>query len=582
MDNQQNYLNITIDWTRHAESCSNMDAGNITDIKPNDYDANTNIGYDVITNNRSYPEKSINITATKAKSSWKYQPNLSFIGMQHAIALGTEYIKKENKRYDMVFVSPTVRTIMTAMLALRSTPNAQIFVVPFIVEKQNIASYVGSDYQNTPVESQRLKRLVTFIKDWMEREWLRNYDDIEVITKLIDLKRILESVVYHDIDNRKRAGRIIGRIDSILSCKPNIKNIHNPQNIPDAYTIKNASTIHDDKSREHNRNSYVECAENIIRRLDGITAELNPEKYADFINVFSDNNKFDNNFENNFDEFATHIDIDDSESNYAKITEIYAFIKNILDNSAFFRGPPVNFTILDELEKSIGVTSPEWINFENFYKIILPHVFKNGFFAKKKSNYNILCVSHGAELRDYFTHKYNGEKMSHMENTQIFGESIQYNPYENNTVPRTIDFRKYIPKRIRSTYKNFEILNMDVCRTESVKGVINYPLWEANTDRKMISNYAAGISTLYYPVDYANPDVKFALPSKYTPVENPANQGYLSYFGAYVANPISNASEKDFPAYYGPRTEGAIMKGGSIYNNLYMQNKKNYNSIKRA
>ena len=101
---------------------------------------------------------------TMAQAVAKYQPNLSFIGMQHAILLGANYVKKmDTIKYDAVFTSASVRAIMTALVALRGT-NYTINVIPFISEALNLASWISADNQNQPVKSDVLKRHVAFEK----------------------------------------------------------------------------------------------------------------------------------------------------------------------------------------------------------------------------------------------------------------------------------------------------------------------------------------------------------------------------------------------------------------------------------
>lgn len=185
---------ITIDWARHAESCANFDSGNIQDKEKNKFRP---LGYDVDTTKSTVqsrtPKQQTFIEAgkkvlTKITAPFKYQPNLSFIGMQHAVLLGKEYIKIKAPSYQAVFVSPLIRTIMTALVALRGT-SCVIYVVPFISEVLNVANIIGSDAQNTPVPSEVLKRQIAFIKDWLQYNWVRRFDDIEVIDNLSKLKK---------------------------------------------------------------------------------------------------------------------------------------------------------------------------------------------------------------------------------------------------------------------------------------------------------------------------------------------------------------------------------------------------------
>lgn len=129
---------LVINWIRHAESCANYDSNNFGDEIPTDYYNKSNIEFD---ERKDVPEsykqqtKFSLLLPSGLKAVWKYQPNLSFIGMQQAIQLGPKFINNKGK-FDAVFVSATVRAIMTAMLGFRSSDTI-IYVVPFISEHTN-------------------------------------------------------------------------------------------------------------------------------------------------------------------------------------------------------------------------------------------------------------------------------------------------------------------------------------------------------------------------------------------------------------------------------------------------------------
>jgi bisphosphoglycerate-dependent phosphoglycerate mutase len=203
-----NNKTITIHWTRHAESCSNLEIGYETD--KNEY-PNRNIGYSQIDTQKLTIKKepmTINnlLNPLNIFSQCGYHPNLSYIGMQQAILLG-KFIK--NIDYDIICVSPTLRTIMTALMALRGT-NHKIYVVPFIIEDTNPLC-LGNDMQNTPLSSLSLQQNVLFIKDWLEKNWIENFDDIELMDNLSALKNILVG----SGNNKKE----IELIDKILNYK---------------------------------------------------------------------------------------------------------------------------------------------------------------------------------------------------------------------------------------------------------------------------------------------------------------------------------------------------------------------------
>ncbi len=182
-------MNITIDWIRHGESCGNIMQGHILDKPSND----RKVGYDKLTIIRKSNSDSIlsdvwNKTMNLGgiiKNMLYYEPNLSYIGICHSINLGRYFMN--NNKHDIYISSGMTRTIMTALLSLRHNPDAVIYVVPYINEFSNISSITGIDYQNTAVPSNILKKRIRFIKDWLEKNWITNFDDIEIMTDLTEL-----------------------------------------------------------------------------------------------------------------------------------------------------------------------------------------------------------------------------------------------------------------------------------------------------------------------------------------------------------------------------------------------------------
>jgi len=195
-----------VHWARHAESCSNYSKGQLSDEIVNQ----ETLGYNKLDKTaprsikKTVYEQIINIPSS-IKGSIYYHPNLTYIGMQHGILLGKNFIKKFNHEYDIVFVSPTFRTIFTALMALRGS-NKTIYVIPYINEISNNAL---RDYQNNPVPSNILKNCVLFFKDWLEHNWIENFDDIELMEKLIEIKE------YYSNKNNN----ITQIINDVLTCK---------------------------------------------------------------------------------------------------------------------------------------------------------------------------------------------------------------------------------------------------------------------------------------------------------------------------------------------------------------------------
>lgn len=197
---QQSYYNsdtqtyqIRINWIRHGESCANFDVGSSKDKKgvpP------TNSGYGKVANqyevdrynkqqepvivdvvdgyadypediaiehddiNEDIPKGFLQNLASFVKASNMYEPNLSYIGMNHAINLGTDFFStpQHNSPKNIYISSGLTRTITTALLALRFIPDAVIYVVPYINEIGNISEAARADWQNTAVKSSILKK----------------------------------------------------------------------------------------------------------------------------------------------------------------------------------------------------------------------------------------------------------------------------------------------------------------------------------------------------------------------------------------------------------------------------------------
>jgi hypothetical protein len=406
---QNKNSNISIDWVRHAESCSNFDSGYITD--ENSYNKRP-LGYNKYTSNINDKTTDIKLynPFSIIKSALMYEPNLSFIGMQQAIKLGS-YLK--NKKYDVILCSPLTRTIMTALLSCRNN-DTKIIVVPYISEIHNYASLIGKDCSNMGVTSNILKKRIIFIKKWLIENWITYFDDIEIMEDLIDIK---EHLMFNNSIINSQKKLIINKINFILSCKS-----------------KKGSLS---KTDSHiNKNN--DCSYKIEQLLNN------------FIYVFKN--------EKNIDIFKYVI-------KYKKI------FNNLLK---FKSGPPVDFSILIKYEKySINNHKYNIANSNKylFYNEILDTVVN---IVNKPPNIqlNILCFSHGLFIKDIWKTR-NPDTFVYEKkilNTIVINENLKYN-----------EFKKiYLPSPIRSTYENFESLNIDICRLQSVKGVTNYIFTESS------------------------------------------------------------------------------------------------------
>lgn len=242
----KNPVHITIDWVRHAESCANYSSHNFMD---KDSDPHRPTGYEKISNPKSVSNswdfwKRFGFTSLK--SAFMYHPNLSFIGTQHAILFGRDYLKSrrpDQKSYDIIFCSPSLRTIMTALFALRGT-NTKIIVCPYILEHLNLAG--SADRVNPPVKSDILIQYVDIVKTWLEHNWIDRFDDIEVMGLLNDLLEIghknhIENI-DKVIDQIKSCGKakncVDGMIKTIRDLCMKMDELLDPSDTNDRQTIK--------------------------------------------------------------------------------------------------------------------------------------------------------------------------------------------------------------------------------------------------------------------------------------------------------------------------------------------------------
>ena len=212
--------NYTIDWVRHGESCSNLLADSNRDRRINEsyqpsfynvYKDYNVPSLDIMKQDEiiKYIEmikipKYIMMADTSnihSRSGWDIflsrltnipnlfksvlnEPPLTFIGICHSINFGRNYIRKNNMKYDIHITSGLSRTIMTGLMSMRGLNGIVLKVVPYINEITPI-SFV--DYQNVAVEAKILKKRIHFIIDWFKKNWLKYYDDIEIIEDLMSI-----------------------------------------------------------------------------------------------------------------------------------------------------------------------------------------------------------------------------------------------------------------------------------------------------------------------------------------------------------------------------------------------------------
>lgn len=373
-----------IDWVVNAESCDTFEK-NIQE------DQNTNpkrrLGF-----GRIVPEKEIikglDPKTLKLMQEGRYEPNLSYIGMQQAVLLKKNFLKEATPK--IILSSASTSSIMTALMSTRGE-NVQIYVVPYISEIQNVG-----------VKSSILKRRIAFMKDWLETYWINDFDDIGVMEDLALVRSELK-------------GDLEVKVTKALTCKPSIGAA----------------------PKDTLENKYGRCD-----TLDLIN---------EIIKTFQAERKFNGKF-------------------YQKYAPILRTLKS------FLRGPVVNFTFLDKYEEfyNYKLSNKESdaerydtsrSNIKLFYIEILPLL------VSVTTNNKILCFAHEGLIKEIYKMKdpdtFAKEKtqLEHMRNTQVIRETITYDSTTFSTV--------FIPEFVRTNYENFEDLNLDICREDGIRGVLD-------------------------------------------------------------------------------------------------------------
>jgi hypothetical protein len=426
--------NITFNWIRHGESCANYDQGSHndkgTDIKP---------GYGIINNNfetksmkkRFKDDTTSNLEKNKhasknmlssffsaIKAINDYEPNLTYIGMNQAINLGTDFFSKpEHTNPNNIYLSSGLtRTITTALLALRYKQDAVIYVVPYI----NETSKGVDDKQNNAVPSIILKKKILFIKDWLEKNWIIEFDDIEIINFLI--------VIYENIDvNDTIMKELKDKIEYVLECRKS------------------------ETCRETKKSNLQEL---ITKLIDEMTSRFRYEHRF-----------FKSDIQNNNLDFVMNT--------YNKLKSI-----NLRE---FKRGPKVDFSIYEFYEKIYSKKfpwyhSPYQQNVNHFLNDVLLKRFKD------LKNLKFYAFAHGNLIKDlWFESKpdtyerYQHKTEEDILNTLVVSDNLTVSKKLNKVINHDFEII-YTPIQIRSSYYNFEHYNENVCKRESIKGIINYPL----------------------------------------------------------------------------------------------------------
>lgn len=455
-----NNYQITINWIRHGESCANLEQKNYKDrptedspiedhpiedhpidewVSVNSEEEKKTSGeeknfFERVVDTARDAISSLAEKSTQIQAAFLYEPNLSFIGMNHAINLGTNFIYFNNKPQNIYISSPLTRTITTALLSLRFIPNAIIYVVPYINEIPNAASTIGYDYQNTAVPSQLLKKRIKFIKEWINKFWIVKFDDIEIMNFLDNIMQITTN------DKLKTS------INNILINRKN----------PDYNPYAMQTLIND----------LIVDKDNILQSL---SVDGNNDIYNKIIQTYSTLKEYQNKF-NKFKKGPI--------VNF----EIYEYYENLKKNPIYKNIlPDLEHPNIDFFYTNVLKTILQDIKFNretNSYPLNLTHA---NIEQPNYSNVEIYAFAHGSLIRNIWkkfnagTYKNNEHELHEMMNTAVIEDKVILCEYTHIVVEHNF-FIKYNPEKLRINVKYREMeenQKENICDNGSVKGVIN-------------------------------------------------------------------------------------------------------------
>lgn len=342
-------------------------------------------------------------------------PPLTYKGIQQAINLGINN-KIIDQDFDAYYCSPSLRTIMTACLALRQKANTRdpsnpikIHLNPYLIEKQNIIGRF--DQQNSIVPIENLKKMIKYVKLWFKEHYFNNYIDYEFVHIIYDLvlllyykqnlnnynKIIIDLLTGIKIPKKELLKNLINMLEKEKYIEPiqkfGIINTQNGNDINDIY--KNILLFIENPTYLENLIIYQEQNSNI---------KINYQIIIQQLKFFYDGNFFMNNIEIIYDD-------------YDKVKGHNPDIKKFIDDQIYL-------------------------------------------YNQNKKNYKILCFSHGATLKKSFKLK------SKLKNTEILHYNLiseEINRIFNNNLFIDKNVEKNIDDICGSLYtpkhKMFKVIN---------------------------------------------------------------------------------------------------------------------------
>ena len=405
---------VDVYFVRHAESCSNA----------------------------------ISIASSAGYSKINHPP-LSYKGIQEAINLGinNEIIDKD---FDKYYCSPSLRTIMTACLALRSKSRKKkitLILNPYLIEIKNQASILEYpvdghvevyDRQNAFVPKQNLMNMINYIKLWFDNKYIDNYIDYEFVYLMYDLVFLL----YFQ---KKLIQDLVILIQKLLH-----KNEKNRKQLLIKFILLIHSTI--------DTETYSKC----INRIDFLNKDKkNFDQYNIYKNIlfFIDNLTF--SLEHNTPAVLKNIKIiiyQEQNTEKTSIKKIIEQLTLLTQDNLFMNNIEIDYSYKDNHEHNADIQ-----------KFITNEISP---LKRDEKNYNILCFTHGATLLNRFTLN------PKLNNTEI----IRYDANNDNN-ERIFNNNIIIDEEL--------LKDIDICGDIRPQFIKRLPTLSSNEDKmfKVIDNY---------------------------------------------------------------------------------------------
>jgi broad specificity phosphatase PhoE len=389
-DPNKHISNCTVHWVRHAESCSN-------------------IAWDVEFDYESWWLKSDKIR----------HPPLSHLGIAQSIHLGYHLMNTDHKGvYSGYYVSPSIRTIMTAIFSLRMLDNADaitLTITPWISEQLNFASIVGQDRQNGLPTPNNLKIMVRRIKEWIKETYDKYYFDIHLYKLFEDITTIFNDIITSDFQLLMYQSYL----EEIIKINNNIKqNAYKKIIIPNETKKKHEFMILEDIHTNDSKSN--DSSESFIGINTGYT-------FTEIINLCRALCA----------SLATRLSTSSLGNKLEQIKDILAKTE-IMKTEKFLQGPTIDFTYYEQEYSKLFPNNEQQIypNNQEYYNKFLDYIngkpetkTESSIEAKYTKSQQIIVFTHGGAIQKIL------RLIEHPINTSIYHT-------KNNDI-----FRLYCPNK---------------------------------------------------------------------------------------------------------------------------------------